>query len=641
MRVKKAIDYHHINGVIQMANLLSILKPNTIGSFFFISAILFILFPTASFALTPIAHTDVVPHQRIDYGTTFNFGVVAFSKAGINRVDFDISGQGYSGGTKSTTTMRLNTRLAHTSTNEIKGHTGWPGVWEYYVEIASNEFSGNGLITVTPTVYGKDGGIRNLSPTKLIVEGTQSHTPNFAYVNGTTGNDSTGQANSTVKKFKTISAAVVAAQTANGGSSDGNIIYLEEYSGYSLDGSASNTSSEWLTIKNAPGAKRDNIIITDGDWGGTDVSATSFIKFQGVSFLCSAPTDYVIYKQPDNIWIDNCKLYTPGRLTAGAGKGTLRPLRPDGNFYSTNNYVVDVDRGFGGGNLIRNTTMYHISEDAFVNCEFVVNARVDDIDHENALPEMPHSDGSQLHSGSPTNVILYNFFGTDMHVQGIFWRNTMGAANGVAMVNTFVEMRTPRRQTLNPGAIYPADNDWNHLLVWHSSFPYENFHLYIQKGSNSLHDSSFIGNIFYGLKDDNTHGSNEIAQLEYNNGQGNEALYNHYMAATTLLVDEGCYSWNNAAAGCPHLNTKAPDSSAGRTTHTHGGIGIPEVLDITDTTNYSNFGKPLPEKGSVLINRMPSNITGVAADILGNQRDSKPDLGAFEMGRPIPTNLSF
>ena len=52
---------------------------------------------TEVYALTPIAHTDVVPYQRIQYGSSFDFGVVAFSKPGINRVDFAITGQGYTG----------------------------------------------------------------------------------------------------------------------------------------------------------------------------------------------------------------------------------------------------------------------------------------------------------------------------------------------------------------------------------------------------------------------------------------------------------------------------------------------------------------------------------------------------------------
>jgi hypothetical protein len=48
-------------------------------------------------AVTPIARYDVVPHQRIESTDTFNFGVVAFSKAGIEKVVFTISGQSYGG----------------------------------------------------------------------------------------------------------------------------------------------------------------------------------------------------------------------------------------------------------------------------------------------------------------------------------------------------------------------------------------------------------------------------------------------------------------------------------------------------------------------------------------------------------------
>ena len=84
------------------------------------------LLPVSANALSPVARVDVVPYQRIEYGTTFNFGAVAFSKEGIDKVDFVISGQGYSGGTKTATEMTYNSRT---------------GVWEYWVTIASSEFT--------------------------------------------------------------------------------------------------------------------------------------------------------------------------------------------------------------------------------------------------------------------------------------------------------------------------------------------------------------------------------------------------------------------------------------------------------------------------------------------------------------------
>src|SRR5574343_1518130 len=117
-----------------------------------IVALLLICIRTVSLALTPIARTDVVPYQRIEYGETFNFGVVAFSKDGIDRVEFTISGQGYSGGVKTATSMRLNNQVGSVAT------TGHVGVWEYYVPISSSEFTSDGAITVTPVVYGTDNG---------------------------------------------------------------------------------------------------------------------------------------------------------------------------------------------------------------------------------------------------------------------------------------------------------------------------------------------------------------------------------------------------------------------------------------------------------------------------------------------------
>ncbi|MBS3088949.1 hypothetical protein J4402_04205 [Candidatus Pacearchaeota archaeon] len=108
----------------------------------------------SAIGLTPIARWDVVPYQRINAGETLNLGVVAFSKEGIDRVEFIISGQGYSGGMKTATEMSLNPQT---------------GVWEYWVPLSASEFSSDGVINVEAVVYGRDGGVRDKN---WIVEGT-------------------------------------------------------------------------------------------------------------------------------------------------------------------------------------------------------------------------------------------------------------------------------------------------------------------------------------------------------------------------------------------------------------------------------------------------------------------------------------
>ncbi len=104
------------------------------------------IFSNSLFAVTPIARYDVVPYQRISEGETFNAGVVAFSKGGIDRVEFSISGQGYTGGSKVADEMTYNPRT---------------GVVEYWVPLSASEFTSDGPIEIEATVYGNDGDTRD------------------------------------------------------------------------------------------------------------------------------------------------------------------------------------------------------------------------------------------------------------------------------------------------------------------------------------------------------------------------------------------------------------------------------------------------------------------------------------------------
>ncbi|MBN2517675.1 MAG: right-handed parallel beta-helix repeat-containing protein [Candidatus Altiarchaeota archaeon] len=116
--------------------------------------LLFLTLGSVSAALTPIARWDVVPYQRINAEETLNLGVVAFSKEGIDRVEFYISGQGYPGLTKIANEMTLNEQT---------------GVWEYWVPLSADEFTSDGVVTVEARVYGKDEGVRDKN---WVVEGT-------------------------------------------------------------------------------------------------------------------------------------------------------------------------------------------------------------------------------------------------------------------------------------------------------------------------------------------------------------------------------------------------------------------------------------------------------------------------------------
>jgi len=554
---------------------------------FLVAGIASVVFSTLSFALQPIARTDVVPYQRIEYGTTFAFGVVAFSKAGIDRVEFAISGQGYSGSTKTSDSMTLNTRLAHTES--AVPMASWPGVYEYHVDISADEFTSNGPITVTPTVYGDDAGIRTLSAVTLIVEGASSSIPHYAIVNSSTGNDGAGQADSPTNKFQTLAAAVAAAQSANGGSSSGNMIYLEEGT-YTLGSGTVSTSNEWLTIRNANGASRDNVIIDDG---GSSIGGGDLVKFEGLTLYSSESFDWVIDTRPGKpndgaiVWVHDCKLTSPGRYAATSlVEANVHPL--NSAEYITDTYAYDVDRAASSRRLIRNLTARKIAEDLVRNVSgLLVNVRLDDQNNGSNAGQTNywHSDGYQNFLRSMNNEIVYNFYGTDMHYQGLFIRitNTSNGGDDVAFVNVFMEMREPGTKgsaggtpQLSSGSIYFDSNDsphWNHLLMWHCSFPTRPY------------------------------------------------------AVTEV---SGC-GGDPQPEGCPQWHSKAPDSDASRDTFSHGGKYWPQVLDMTDTTTYSNFGYPDIENGAVLLDRLPPTLPGVPAAVFGHRRDDAPDVGAVEL----------
>ncbi len=128
-------------------------------------------------ALTPIARWDVVPNQRITKGETLNVGVVAFSKAGIDRVTFTVSGQGYSGTNPVSATAMT--------------HNAQTNVYEYWFPLNADSFSTNGVFTIQATAYGKDGGILTLPTYSFVVNATGTLAVPKAWVS-TSGNNTTG-----------------------------------------------------------------------------------------------------------------------------------------------------------------------------------------------------------------------------------------------------------------------------------------------------------------------------------------------------------------------------------------------------------------------------------------------------------------
>ena len=571
-------------------------RVNSLRTYTFFAVLLFVFLPTVSFALTPIAHTDVVPYQRIEYGTSFNFGVVAFSKAGIDRVDFAISGQGYSGGTKSSSSMALNTRVASTSPG-----AEYPGVYEYYVTISASEFTSNGMITVTPTVNGNDGGTKSLPAVTLYVEGANDESPTEAWVDANTS-DGAGTLNNDADPFPTISSAISAIETANG-DCDYAVIYLAEDT-YNTDITGSTiTSDEWLTITRKSGADIAKVII---DEYGTSYN-TNHLKMKGITLRSTGSGDKALSR--DGAWIDQCRMIGPGR-----GYSFPHPVSGSGNYY-TSSYIYAVRFGIEGqASFVRGLDVHYLDDDFFQNKRdfMAVNCKVDDT---YGTYDENHTDIIQIYSNPFDNIIVYNLVATNIQYQSIFLNAGDGAGGGStnwALVNCLFEIRT---KTPGGGRGWIHDK-WNHLLLWHctfgayfpSDFPWGTLWLadYGNDGDDMEFDNtSFIGNVFRSLNIEIGDAGYGNDFLDSGNSYGNEASYNHYE------------------------ETRGYEAGENYTT----GTG---VLDF-DTPGSDTFGYPVDE--AIIIDRLPSNLTGVMCDAYGNPRDSRPDVGALEAGSGTASSL--
>lgn len=550
--------------------------------------------------LTPIARYDVVPHQRFSRGEIFYFGVVAFSKEGINRVEFTVGGQGYSGlNPKVSTGMSYNPRTE---------------VWEYWVPISASDFSGNGVFHVTAVVYGNDGGMRDLGELPLVINATGALARPEAWVDGTSGSNASGEVGNKDMPFATVGAAVDAIQNINGGCADGSVIYLSEGS-YDLDGGNASTVNEWLTVTRAAGAMKENTIIVDGG----AVQATQLLKISGLT-LESTEGYNVIFSgksNPDTLWIHNCRLIGAGQWIAGSN-----PVYRSGfTDYWTDSYITNTDFGVHNGLLARGMTIENIGNDAFQNTYFVVNSRVNGIDPGDTYW---HADAYQTHTAGvapPENRIVYNLFCTDLHYRGLFQRATSGQGTNNAFVNIFMEMRLPGRRgsengniILSSGALY---GHWNHLLVWHCSFPTSRFSVAEDASGHGFTNSSFIGNIFWEFRDYETAVGSEPAYAIPENRGNNAFLYNHFMNAygTTSSCTDG-----SGSPECPDWNATIADSAVDDSFTT----GV-DVVGLNDP-DAGTFG--YPAEGAAIIDRLP--FVKVPVDINNYLRDTMPDIGAFE-----------
>lgn len=449
----------------------------------------------------PIARWDTVSYQRVNAGETLQAGVVAFSKAGIHKVEFKITGQGYTGpATVDVTSMSLNTAT---------------GVHEYWVPIRAGDFASDGPVTVEARVVGRDGGVRDkntaggglgLDPLTVVVNPRGTLPQPVAWVDPSLTSDAGGAVNNQSKPFATVGKAADAlrawrAAQGLGNNGDGGIVRLLPGTHTCSNGNVVTTmacENEWLTITGMPGTNPEDTILQSGP--GPVVRK---IKVSGITLenLTGARGTVLTTTSADRaetqIWVANCRMRGPGRHTANANPLSAGYLYT----YYTDTYIERVDFATPGGDICRGLTIEGIGNDAFQLVPLVVNCRANDIDPGNTgwhADAWQHFDGN-AENRRDENSIVYNFEATNCKYQGIFIRpnggNAPTHANGMALVNVRV----------SPAPGYVVWNMWyrwvDHMIMWNCTFDqtpfafYDDSYLGVMLSPN-IRNFSAIGNSF-------------------------------------------------------------------------------------------------------------------------------------------------
>ena len=455
--------------------------------------------------LVPIARWDVVPHQRIGPGETFNAGVVAFSKNGISKVSFSVNG----GAETDVAAMTYNDRT---------------NVYEYWIPIAAADFATAGEISVDATVHDAGGGTRILETLRMVVDPGGTLPQPQAWVS-TSGNDSTGQVNNNGKPYRSIGKAIDGIRAwmqsnGQGNRADGGIVRLQPGTHTLSNGGVFAeipTTREWVTITTASGGTRANTKILDRE---TTQPRVPLLKCSGITVQSGGKWRYVFVAPSGftygRVWLHDCDIIGGGRHQAGS-----HPVQNTtvGSEYYTESYVYDTDFAVGGGSLARNLTIEHIGNDAFQHCPMVVNCTADDVDPGDTGW---HSDGWQwFATGGPDNTIVYNFRFSDAHYQSIMCRTgvrSAPAAKNVAFVNVYSEMRPPYRKPNGPVSLWMRSVD--HFLLWNCTFIDHPFNIYNDKSGDTI--PTYIANFdVRGVRFNTLKHSTPGGNVDFNSFQSN------------------------------------------------------------------------------------------------------------------------
>lgn len=377
-----------------------------------------------------IAHFDVVPYQT--FTGDFNFGVVAFHKNGIDRVEFSANG----GSWTPVTEMTLNTRT---------------NVWEYWAILSAEDFD-DGPVEVRAIAYPKDAGEPRLLSYQYVFNGGPQVFGCQLYANA--GGTLPSEVRY-VNPGESVAAAVSSIQTAQGGDGGGGIVYLNAGSHDVGNINSFVAANRWLTIAGAPGTTRDQVIVTAGRTGKNG----GLLKIQGMTL-----TTFFGDTNVKAIWGQD--LFMQGTGADDASLPWHRTSHEGYNFgiYFTASEIRDMHSPGIKYVIQRNLVLHNIGRDLLRSPRLVVNIQA--TNHGYCTTDC-HPDFVQWHVpalDSAENFIIYNVvsYNASQAIQGIYNGGTIDTFNNVAIVNVHIDKTDSST----------SNGQWrqlatNHFLLWH------------------------------------------------------------------------------------------------------------------------------------------------------------------------------
>jgi K319-like protein len=528
----------------------------------------------AAAGVTPIARWDVTPRQRINAGEALKLGVVAFSKNGISKVRFSVSGKP----DVDVTSMTLNDQS---------------GVWEYWFSLAANDFSSDGQVTVNATAFGADGAARVLEALPFTVNPKGTLRQGQAWVAASGGSDSTGAVNNSSKPFATVGKAIDAIRawmSANGlgNKADGGIVYMMPGT-HTLSnggiGAEIPTVNEWVVVTTATAGTKDTTIIQSGS-----NPPVKLLAYRGVTLKSTGAYSYLLGQLTSSLlsassfWVDDCKCVGAGRWVDGSSIAAWDYDRG----YFTDSYLSDCDFPTRGATSCRGLTIEHIGNDSFQNIPMIVNCTINDQDpgttgwHSDVVGDTTGESGASR--------IVYGLKATNCHYQG-FCENTSWTwsqkLQGMAWVNVYLELDSPIVSGGGGSGWYYAVD---HLIMWHMSF--------VSKTATAYSHPLLFHSDY-----------NELTSMTNVSVIGCRFDQLWQETSTLLSLDLSNFAHNHYCI-----------SSGG------GPIVAPGVDKSTGNPMTDSSGRPLT--GSPLIGRVSPPV--VPCDIEGRPRGTSGDVGAFQ-----------